>query len=701
MDRDRRPHRDVEQARQDESSAESPAGVTAIRLKLGLEDVKTKRFLNHLTRFHYLKRRLDRKAKELLSGALNHERYANRRTATPLQQEGEADIAWQRAAAVRAQTPLKAIIKSAVQAAGLEPESQPNLFMECGDGFYTAATLGPLKTEARCVEKAKDDYGGNVRRLIDIARASIVVDTEAQLRAVFDALLSTGDVVRLKNRFANPSFNGYRDALFNVRVDGHIAEVQVHLTPFLNDKEEAHKHYKFFREKFHGSEDTVNDCLELIDKVVDGVRHEVFSVEMLEDLAAGKDTDKLAHLAELFEHRCSLYKVALVFRERAAFVEEERAQGGEDLAYTRAMRRLARLYRRLQRYSDAEECAKKSIQLADDALHAPERVLGPEVARGLTELGTTLTEEGYLDAAEEKLKRALAIYESATDAGETVGVCARTKRGYGWAKWRLATLEKDRGRYEEAIDYVDQAVNLFRDTYGESGQGADEESLASALSMSGAIRQRSGRHAEALAHLKQAYEIRQRTKGEEHPYTAIVMERLATSYRIDGDYDSAHEMYAAAERIFAQTRDKDYSGTIRCRVLWAEVCLATGSLKKAEDLMVLAMAGLAAAKPTEERLKQFNVREAHCVLGRIASAQGLHDDAVGILEPAAIAEATHWRHEQGGWMRAALLVAMARRQRAAGASAEEIKPLVDEAVAIRERAFRPQDEVDEARALYE
>ena len=114
-----------------------------------------------------------------------------------------------------------------------------------------------------------------------------------------------------------------------------------------------------------------------------------------------------------------------------------------------------------------------------------------------------------------------------------------------------------------------------------------------------------------------------------------------------------------------------------------------------------AMAGLAAAKPTEERLKQFNVREAHCVLGRIASAQGLHDDAVGILEPAAIAEATHWRHEQGGWMRAALLVAMARRQRAAGASAEEIKPLVDEAVAIRERAFRPQDEVDEARALYE
>jgi tetratricopeptide (TPR) repeat protein len=705
MDRARRPHCDVEQARQQDdegSSRSSQPDAASIRLKLGLEDVKTKRFLNHLTRFHYLKRRLDRKAKELLSlSFLNDARYANQKPATPLQQVGEADVAWQRAAAARAQTPLEAIIKSAVQAAGLEPESQPNLFMECGSGFYTAATLGPLKTEARCAEKAKDDYGGDVLRLIDIARASIVVDNEAQLRAVFDALIDTSDVVRLKNRFANPSFNGYRDALFNVRVDGHIAEVQVHLTPFLEQKGEAHKHYKFFREKFHGSEGTVNECLELIDGVVDGVRHEVFSVEMLEDLAAGTDTDKLARLAELFEHRCSLYKVALVFRERAAEVEEDRARGGEVRAYTRAMRRLASLYRRLQKYEAAERCAKKSIQLADDALHAPQRVLGPEVARGLTELGKTLIEEGSLDAAEEKLKRARAIYESATDAGETVGVCARTKRGYGWVNLRLATLEKDRGRYEEAIDFVDQAVMLFRDTHTESGQGEDEESLASALSMSGNIRQRCGRHAEALAHLKQAYEIRQRTKGDEHPHTSTVMERLATSYRIDGDYDSAHEMYAAAERIFAQTRGKDYSGTIRCRVHWAEVCLATGNIKEAERLMDLAMAGLAAAKPTEEPLKQFNVREAHCVLGRIKSAQGLHDDAVGILKPAADAEATHWRHEQGGWMRAALLVAMARQKLAAGASAEEIKPLVDEAVAIRERAFRPKDEVDEARALLE
>ena len=231
MDRDRRPHRDVEQARQDESSAESPAGVTAIRLKLGLEDVKTKRFLNHLTRFHYLKRRLDRKAKELLSGALNHERYATRRTATPLQQEGEADIAWQRAAAARAQTPLKAIIKSAVQAAGLEPESQPNLFMECGDGFYTAATLGPLKKEARCVEKAAAMAATSAPD--DIAQEH-VVDNEAQLRAA--STRSSPRVMSCASKWVRePVVQRVWDGVQRPRGWPHRG-VQVHLTPFLSKR---------------------------------------------------------------------------------------------------------------------------------------------------------------------------------------------------------------------------------------------------------------------------------------------------------------------------------------------------------------------------------------------------------------------------------------------------------------------------------
>ena len=117
------------------------------------------------------------------------------------------------------------------------------------------------------------------------------MDTEEELSAVFDYLFAHGDVARLKNRFASPSFNGYRDALFNVRVqldDGikHLAEVQVHLSPILERKAEAHRYYDFFRKHFHGNMGSCDDCMRLLDDIV-GPR-EVFSVKGLERVAVSR-----------------------------------------------------------------------------------------------------------------------------------------------------------------------------------------------------------------------------------------------------------------------------------------------------------------------------------------------------------------------------------------------------------------------------
>jgi len=146
---------------------------------------------------------------------------------------------------------------------------------------------------------------------VDVARSTIVVDTEEQLSGVFTYLLDKCDVVRLKNRFARPSFNGYRDALFNLAValpdrPPHIVEVQVHLSPILEKKAEAHEYYAFFRRHFHGNMASCDDCMRLLDECLDGVGgHTLFSVKMLEDVALSSDVAKLDALADLFEHRCS------------------------------------------------------------------------------------------------------------------------------------------------------------------------------------------------------------------------------------------------------------------------------------------------------------------------------------------------------------------------------------------------------------
>ena len=105
------------------------------------------------------------------------------------------------------------------------------------------------------------------------------VDTEGQLISVAEALARGGDgsvaldggairtaggdvyeVVRLKNRFSEPLFNGYRDALYSVRVQiapgvWHVCEMQLHLRDVrdLAREQRTHAHYEYFRSYFAGN----------------------------------------------------------------------------------------------------------------------------------------------------------------------------------------------------------------------------------------------------------------------------------------------------------------------------------------------------------------------------------------------------------------------------------------------------------------
>ena len=89
--------------------------------------------------------------------------------------------------------------------------------------------------------------------MLDLVRCSVLVETEEELGQVLTCLLDKGCVVRLKNRFANPLFTGIRDCLLNIEVEGHICEVQIHLSHIIKEKPAMHVFYNFFRDMFSGS----------------------------------------------------------------------------------------------------------------------------------------------------------------------------------------------------------------------------------------------------------------------------------------------------------------------------------------------------------------------------------------------------------------------------------------------------------------
>ena len=94
--------------------------------------------------------------------------------------------------------------------------------------------------------------------------------------------------------------SGYRDALYNIRVDGMIVEVQLHLAAILSLKEESHIYYEFFRTFFSGNVVAVKSRMDTLEKLVDtsmDVDMETRLISLLDDT----DVEMIETIANLVE----------------------------------------------------------------------------------------------------------------------------------------------------------------------------------------------------------------------------------------------------------------------------------------------------------------------------------------------------------------------------------------------------------------
>ncbi|WP_244885501.1 toxin glutamine deamidase domain-containing protein [Amycolatopsis vancoresmycina] len=97
-------------------------------------------------------------------------------------------------------------------------------------GGHAGFRPGP-KSEGRAMDKINTNYNGDASRLVDLAGAMIqferVQDAYAALARIAE---HPGlEIVDFDDRFANPAPAGYRDLQMSVRIDGHVAELRLHL----------------------------------------------------------------------------------------------------------------------------------------------------------------------------------------------------------------------------------------------------------------------------------------------------------------------------------------------------------------------------------------------------------------------------------------------------------------------------------------
>ena len=111
----------------------------------------------------------------------------------------------------------------------------------------TEAYFAGVKSSQRAKEKVALELDGQVNRITDLARATIVADDVASLMEVFEVLDRETTIVRVKNRFKQPAASGYRDlnVLVQLPKTNLVAEVQLHLKAIADVKSgPEHKLYE-------------------------------------------------------------------------------------------------------------------------------------------------------------------------------------------------------------------------------------------------------------------------------------------------------------------------------------------------------------------------------------------------------------------------------------------------------------------------
>jgi N12 class adenine-specific DNA methylase len=100
-----------------------------------------------------------------------------------------------------------------------------------------------LKGRERTLDKVRTEYAGDASKLKDLARTTIETKDLAQAKAVvLEIERRTGKRAK-RNLFEENPVDGYRDALFNLVIDGHTVELQVHVPEILATKHHLHHAY--------------------------------------------------------------------------------------------------------------------------------------------------------------------------------------------------------------------------------------------------------------------------------------------------------------------------------------------------------------------------------------------------------------------------------------------------------------------------
>eukprot|EP00911_Craspedida_sp_UC1_P002947 UC1_evm1s2150 len=130
----------------------------------------------------------------------------------------------------------------------------------------------------------------------------------------------------------------------------------------------------------------------------------------------------------------------------------------------------------------------------------------------------------------------------------------------------LASMLKDFGDYEKALEYSKRSLKIRLETLGEN-----HPDTATTYNNMASVYESQGEYAKALEYYKKGLKIRLATSGENHPDTAVTYYNMSLVLENDGDRPLAKEYAIKARDIFMATLGPDHPHTKAAQNLVARV----------------------------------------------------------------------------------------------------------------------------------
>ncbi|CAN0065051.1 unnamed protein product [Ectocarpus sp. 12 AP-2014] len=422
------------------------------------------------------------------------------------------------------------------------------------DELVTSIAGDSSKYEVQCVKvkswestrrKATSFLDGDVRKVADMARVTVICATPEALKEAYSALmrLPKQHVVRVENGFNSDWMpSGYRDVKVNSVVNEHVCEIQLHLRDFFALKSGQHAVYEWARElnattEMRGenlfmslSPEVTKEMMRLAGENWFGTGYCLPDLQ----LAAGQyDLAETSHRQQLrdavdFEWEC----------EDHDSKESRRAL----LSTNTARARLAHVLMEQGKYGEAEALYMRSLAVEEEAC-GPDH---PNVATHLNNLAELLRNQGTYAGAEPLHVRSLAIREKTLGPDHP---CVATDLN-NWAG--LLAIQ---GKYQEAEPLHVRSLAIRERVYG-----PDHPAVAASLNNLAALlrSQVKGKYEEAEPLYVRTLAIREKVYGPDHPAVATGLNNWAESLRSRGKYDEAEPLYRRVQEILEMSLGRDH-----------------------------------------------------------------------------------------------------------------------------------------------